>query len=97
MFRSAIPTKLTSTPCGFEMRAQTGPIDAELRLYMVNIYYKDVLVDMLFHNTSIDISRPGSRPFGDYQMAPRRAELYLSQRAFYSGYFHIIVSSFKLC
>ena len=42
---------------------------------------------MLLDDTTIQSSRPGSGPNGNYSMAPRRTGAHHIQRAFYSGYF----------
>ena len=49
--------------------------------------YEHFMCAMLLDDTSIQSSRPGSGPNGNYSMAPRRTGAHHIQRAFYSGYF----------
>ena len=86
-FRQVIHTKLTSPPCELERWANVGLIDADLGLYLVDLPFESFLCGMLLDDTSIRTNRPGSDPFGDYEMAPRRQGAHFIQKAFYSGYF----------
>ena len=86
-FRTILHNKLISPPCELSRWAADGRVDDEVGLYLVNVPFSHFMCAMLLDDTTIQSSRPGSGPNGNYTMAPRRVGAHYIQRAFYSGYF----------
>ena len=86
-FRAILHNKLISPPCELSRWAADGRVDDEVGLYLVNVPFRHFMCAMLLDDTTIQSSRPGSGPNGNYSMAPRRVGAHYIQRAFYSGYF----------